>query len=327
MPAIEFSPADVVREVTLAKSRIRGFVRETPLEHSPTLSAAAGSPVYLKLENLQVTGSFKARGAFNKLLSLTEEERAAGVVTASTGNHALAMAHALGLLGIRGEIFLPSTASPLKLEALRSRGAELRLVDADPGRVETLARTQASDTGRVFVSPYNDPQVIGGQGTIAIELLRDLEGVDTVLVPAGGGGLIAGVGAMLKAERPAIRVVGCQPAASPVLAASVAAGRIVELPSGPSLSDATLGLVEPGAITFPVCQRCVDEWLTVQEPELRRAVRLILERHSLLIEGAAALPVAALLGAGPRYRGGSTVLLLSGSHLGLHDLAEVLPAC
>src|SRR5207253_2157186 len=145
---IEFSRDDVVRQVTLAEGRIRPFIRATPLELSPTLSAAAGCRVYLKLESVQVTGSFKARGAFNKLLSLTDVERAAGIVTASTGNHALAMAHALGLLGIRGEIFLPGTVSPLKLEALRSRGADLRLVDADPGRVETIARAHAGDSGR-----------------------------------------------------------------------------------------------------------------------------------------------------------------------------------
>jgi threonine dehydratase len=324
--AIEFTSADVVRQVELAEGRIRPFIRETPLEDSPTLNAAAGCRVYLKLESLQVTGSFKARGAFNKLLSLTDSERAAGIVTASTGNHALAMAHALALLGARGEIYLPSTASPLKLEALRSRGADLRLVDADPGQVETIARAHAADSGRVFVSPYNDPEVIGGQGTIAVELLRQLEGMDTVLVPVGGGGLIAGIGGLLKARDPAIRIVGCQPAASAVLAASVAAGRIVELPSGPSLSDATLGLVEPGAITFPICQRCVDEWIMVQEAGLRAAVRLILERHSLLIEGAAALPVAALLGAGRRFEGQGVVLLLSGSHLALPDLAELLVA-
>jgi threonine dehydratase len=319
-----FSRDDVVRQVTLAEGRIRPFIRATPLEPSPALSAAAGCRVHLKLENVQVTGSFKARGAFNKLLSLTDAERAAGVVTASTGNHALAVAHALGVLDVAGEIFLPSTVSPLKLEALRSRGADLRLVDADPGRVETIARAHADATGRVFISPYNDPEVIGGQGTIAVELLRELEAMDTVLVPVGGGGLIAGIGGFLKARDPAVRVVGCQPAASPVLAASVAAGRIVEMPSGVSLSDATLGLLEPGAITFPICQSSVDEWLIVEESELRAAVRLILEQHSLLIEGAAALPVAALLGAGRRYEGRTMALVLSGSHPALPDLAQLL---
>lgn len=324
MAAIEFSREDVVRQVELAEGRIRPFIRETPLEHSPVLSAAAGCGVYLKLENVQVTGSFKARGAFNKLLSLTDGERVAGIVTASTGNHALAVAHALALLGVQGEIFLPSTASPLKLEALRSRGADLRLVDADAGRVETIARAHAVDSGRVFISPYNDPEVIGGQGTVAVELLRELEAMDTVLVPVGGGGLIAGIGGWLKAHDPAIWVVGCQPAASPVLAASIAAGRIVEMSSGASLSDATLGLVEQGAITFPICQTCVDEWPVVEEARLRAAVRLMLEKHSLLIEGAAALPVAALLQAGQRYRGRTVVLVLSGAHLALPDLAELL---
>jgi threonine dehydratase len=236
------------------------------------------------------------------------------------------MAYALGQLGIRGEIFLPSTASPLKLEALRSRGADLRLVDADPGRVETIARSHADESGRVFISPYNDPEVIGGQGTVAVELVRELEAVDTVLVPVGGGGLIAGIAGFLKSHNPTIRIIGCQPAASPVLAASVAAGRIVEMPSGASLSDATLGLVEEGAITFPICQSCVDEWLVLEEAELWAAVRLILEQHSLLIEGAAALPVAALLAARRRYEGRTVALVLSGAHLALPDLAKLLSA-
>src|SRR5688572_23672112 len=165
MPEPLFSAADAAREVALAEPRIRPYIRETPLEPSPALSRAAGADVYLKLETVQVTGSFKARGALNKLLSLSAAERQAGVVAASTGNHALATAHALGLLGIRGEIFLPASVSRAKLDALESRGARLRLVDDDPGLVETIARREAEESGRVYVSPYNDPQVIGGQGT------------------------------------------------------------------------------------------------------------------------------------------------------------------
>jgi len=318
--------ADAAREVGLAARRIGPHIRETPLEPSPFLSRETGGDVHLKLECVQVTGSFKARGALNKLLSLSAAERARGVVAASTGNHGLAVAHALALLGIAGEIFLPASVSPAKLEGLRARGARVRLVDEDPGVVETVARRDAEGTGRIYVSPYNDPQVIGGQGTVGVELLRQLEGMDAVLVPVGGGGLIGGIGAWLKEQAPSVRVVGCQPAACPILVESVKAGRLLELPSTPSLSDATVGLVEAGAITFPLCRACVDDWLVVDEPAIRSALRLVLERQSVLIEGAAALPVAALLAARDRWRGARVALVLSGSHIALPALAEVLRA-
>ncbi len=316
--------ADAAREVGLAADRIGPYIRETPLEPSPFLSRETGADVHLKLECVQVTGSFKARGALNKLLSLGAAGRARGVVAASTGNHGLAVAHALALLGIAGEIFLPASVSPAKLEGLRAQGARVRLVDEDPGVVETVARQDADRTGRIYVSPYNDPQVIGGQGTVGVELLRQLEELDAVLVPVGGGGLVGGIGAWLKERAPSVRIVGCQPAACPILAESVKAGRLLELPSAPSLSDATVGLIETGAITFPLCRTCVDDWLVVDEPAIRAALRLVLERQSVLIEGAAALPVAALLAARDRWRGARVALVLSGSHIALRPLADVL---
>ncbi|HYL29060.1 MAG TPA: threonine/serine dehydratase [Gemmatimonadales bacterium] len=316
--------ADAAREVGLAAHRIGPYIRETPLEPSPFLSRETGADVHLKLECVQVTGSFKARGALNKLLSLDAAERARGVVAASTGNHGLAVAHALALLGIAGEIFLPASVSPAKLEGLRARGARVRLVDEDPGVVETVARQDADRTGRIYVSPYNDPQVIGGQGTVGVELLRQLEELDAVLVPVGGGGLVGGIGAWLKERAPSVRIVGCQPAACPILVESMKAGRLLELPSAPSLSDATVGLIEAGAITFPLCRACVDDWLLVDEPAIRAALRLVLERQSVLIEGAAALPVAALIAARDRWRGARIALVLSGSHIALPTLADVL---
>lgn len=320
----DFTPADAAREVAAAEPRIRPHIRETPLEPSPFLSGETGGDVRLKLECVQVTGSFKPRGALNRLLALSETERARGVVAASTGNHGLAVAHALALLSIAGEIFLPSTVSPAKLDALRARGARVRLVEDDPGVVETVARRDAERTGRVYVSPYNDRYVVGGQGTVGAELLRQLDGVDAVLVPVGGGGLIGGIGACLKERAPGVRIVGCQPAACPILAESVRAGRLLELPSAPSLSDATVGLVEAGAITFPLCQAVVDDWIVVGEADIRSALRLVLERQSVLIEGASALPVAALLATRDRWQGARVALVLTGSHIALPALREVL---
>ena len=320
----DFTPADAAREVAAAEPRIRPHIRETPLEPSPFLSGETGGDVRLKLECVQVTGSFKPRGALNRLLALSETKRARGVVAASTGNHGLAVAHALALLNIAGEIFLPSTVSPAKLDALRARGARVRLVEDDPGVVETVARGDAERTGRVYVSPYNDRYVIGGQGTVGAELLRQLDELDAVLVPVGGGGLIGGIGACLKERAPGVRIVGCQPAACPILAESVRAGRLLELPSAPSLSDATVGLVEAGAITFPLCGAVVDDWIVVGESEIRSALRLVLERQSVLIEGASALPVAALLATRDRWRGARVALVLTGSHIALPALREVL---
>jgi threonine dehydratase len=321
-----FTADDVVREVRAADRRIRPYIRVTPLEYSPVLSRDTGCNVFLKLENTQVTGSFKARGAFNKLLSLTEAERARGIVTASTGNHALATVYALGILGIAGEIFLPRSASPVKIAALEIRGADLHLVDDDPGTVEIIARRHAEESGRVYISPYNDPQIIGGQGTVAIELLRQAARMDTVFVPVGGGGLIAGIAGYLAANTASAHVVGCQPDASPIMARSTEAGELVEMPNAETLSDATAGLVEPGAITFSICRSCVAEWELASEEELRAAIRLVVTHHSVLVEGAGALAVAALLRAAPRYRGQSVVLVLSGSHIAAGALAEILSA-
>src|SRR5262249_16668380 len=156
----------------------------------------------------------------------------------------------------------------------------------DPGLVETIARRAADASGRVYVSPYNDPHIVGGQGTVGLELLRQLEQIDTVVVPVGGGGLISGIASYIKSRAPSVRILGCQPAASTVMVESVHAGRLLELPSAPSLADATLGLLEPGAITFPLCQTLVDDWVVVDEAAIAAALRLVLEKHFLLIEGA-----------------------------------------
>ena len=321
----EYSADQVSEEVALAAKRIRPYVRETPLEHSPCLSSETGAEVYLKMENLQVTNSFKARGAFSALLGLADEERSRGIVTSSTGNHANACAYAMPLLGIEGEIWVPATTSRAKLDPLEARGADLKLVEGDPGHVEVLAREEAGRTGRVFVSPYNDPKVIGGQGTISLELERQLGGPpDEVFVPVGGGGLIAGVSGHFKSEGAATRVIGCLPSNSPVMLDSVKAGHLIESPYESSLSDATIGWAEPDAITFPICRDCVDDWVLASEDQIAAAIRAIIACHSVLIEGAGALSVACLLKEGKRFAGRTVVLILSGSRISLQKLAEVI---
>lgn len=321
----DFTAAQVAAEVARAEERIRPYVRETPLERSPFLSNETGAEVFLKMENLQVTNSFKARGAFSALLALEEDERARGVVTSSTGNHANACAYAMPMLGIDGEIWVPATTSQAKLDQLTARGANLRLVEGDPGRVEVLARNEADSSGRMFVSPYNDPRVIGGQGTIALELERQLgEAPAEVFVPVGGGGLIAGIAGYFKSTGAATRVTGCLPSNSPVMLDSVRAGHLVESPYEPSLSDATIGWAEPGAITFPICRDCVDDWALASEAAIAAAIRTVIAYHSVLVEGAGALAVACLRERGEKLAGRTVVLVLSGSRISLQKLAEVI---
>lgn len=289
------SSLDVKDAVLRAERRIRRYLRETPLEPSPDLSSIAGAHVLLKLENLQITGSFKLRGALSKLLALSPDERAKGVVAASTGNHGLAVAHAAKILRIPCRVLVPETARPDKVEALAREGVRAETRGRDCVETEIAARAEAQATGRTFVSGYNDIDVIGGQGTIAIELLREMGSVDFVFASVGGGGLISGVGGFLKSGRRPIAVIGCQPERSPVMAESIKAGRIVERETLPTLSDATAGGIEPGAITFDLCRAFVDDWVLVTEDEIRDAMRLVFERHRLVIEGSAGVAVAGLL--------------------------------
>ena len=204
-------PEQVVEEVRLAEQRIRPHIRETYVEESPLLAESGAASVQLKLENLQHTGSFKVRGAMNKLLAMTEEELARGVVAASTGNHGAAVAFGLGRLGARGIVFVPETAAPGKVRAVERLGAEVRHVGQDCLEAEAAAREHCAAHGMTYLSPYNDPQVVGGQGTLGVELDRQLEEIDTVFVSLGGGGLVAGVAGFLKAVRPGIRIVACSP--------------------------------------------------------------------------------------------------------------------
>ena len=318
---------EILSEVLAAEGRIRSHVRETPLELSPYLSAEADADVYLKLESQQITGSFKLRGAMNKFLSLSKGDRSRPVVTASSGNHAGAVAYALKELGGTGIIYLPSTVSRAKVEALEPYGpygVELRFVGSDSVEGELEAKRVSREEGLLYISPYSDPQVIGGQGTIAVEVERQLERFDAVFVPVGGGGLISGIAGYFRARSPSVRIVGCQPRASRVMYESLAAGRILDLPSERTLADGTAGGVDPDAITFAICQRDVDEMVLVSEDEITLAMRLAIEKHCMLIEGAAALSIASFRKMRPAYRGQTVVLVVSGKKVSLDTLKTLL---
>jgi threonine dehydratase len=318
------SPGAVAAAALHAADRIRPYVRATPLDHSLFFSQATGAEVYLKLENLQYTGSFKLRGAMNKLLSLSPAQYPRGVVAASSGNHGAAVAFGCRVLGVPGTVFVPEHASPAKLEAMRRYGVEVRTYGDDSLLSEQEARRYAAAQGLVYLSPYNDLDVVAGQGTVGVEIADQLPGVEVVFVAVGGGGLISGVAAVLKAQNPRVHVVGCLPQNSPVMAASVAAGEILDLPSLPTLSDGTAGGIELGAVTFPLCRALVDEYVLVDEGEIAGAMRQAMEYQHLLIEGAAGVALAAVLKTPERWRGRQVAVVLCGGNISLGTLRGVL---
>ena len=310
--------------VEAAEPRIRAYVRETPLEHSTVLSGLCDAEVYVKLENLQRTGSFKVRGAFNRLLSLTEQERTGGIVAASSGNHGAAVALGMSTLDIAGIIFVPESASAAKVEKIKRLGAEVRAAKDDSGETELYARAYAAERGMTYISPYNDEAVIAGQGTIGAEIVRQLPSVDAVVASIGGGGLISGVAGYIKGVRPGVFALGVSARNSMAMQASVVAGRVVETEHRPTLSDGTAGGIEPGAITFDLCRSLVDEFVDVDEAAIRSALRLFIESHAMLCEGAAALAIAGLLAAKNRLRGKNVVVLICGANITAEKLKEAL---
>jgi threonine dehydratase len=282
------TPADIVA----ARRRIAGVAAVTPLEHSRPLSALTGAEVYLKLECAQVTGSFKLRGATNALLASDDRSPA---IACSAGNHALGMAHAAAMCGVDVTLVLPRSASPAKLAALRRYPVRLILHGQGYDEAEAEALRLARAGGLRFISPYNHPAVITGQGTLAAEIFEQLPAADTLLVGVGGGGLISGVGIWAKAVSPDARVIGVQAERSAAMLASLQAGQIVMAPDLPTLADGLAGNLEPHSITFPIVRRVVDAMLAVSEAQIAAAMRWLLDEHHLVVEGSAAVGVAALL--------------------------------
>ena len=308
----------------LASNRIADHVRVTPLDYSPWFSEQTGARVWLKLENLQHTGSFKLRGAFNKLLSLSEDQRRAGCVAASSGNHGAAVAFAMSVLGVSGVIFVPEQTSSTKVAAIRQAGGEVRFFGTDGLDTEVHARQYAADNDMVYLSPYNDPDVIAGQGSCGVEIARQLSGIDALFVAVGGGGLIAGAGGFLKSVNPRMTVVGCQPEASAVMAHSVAAGRILELPSRPTLSDGTAGGIERDALTFDLCREIVDDYALVPEDAIAACMRAFIDWHHMLAEGAAGVALAGMLAEGGRFKNRNVVAIVCGANVSRETLRKVL---
>ena len=315
---------DIAKEVIAAEARIRPYVRKTILEYSPYYSRLTEANVYFKLENLQHTGSFKLRGAMNKLLSLTPARRDRGVVTASTGNHGAAVAYGVGKLSARAIVFVPKNASPGKTQAIETLGAEVHYFGDDPADTEAHARQFAEQNGLTYIPPYNDAQVIGGQGTIAVELVSELNKLEMVFVALGGGGLISGIAGYLKSIHSRLDIIGCSPQNSPVMIRSVGAGKILDLPSLPTISDGTAGGVEPGAVTFNLCRELVDDYETVTEDDIKESLGAFLQAQHMLIEGAAAVAVAAMVKRRDRLAGKNVVVIICGANISLETLKTIL---
>ena len=285
---------DIAGAAERAAQRISGTVVHTPLKHYPALSRRTGANIQLKLENEQHTGSFKFRGAVNRLLTLDDRTRRAGVVVASSGNHGAAVARAMRDLDTDGVIFVPEKVSSRKLATIRDLGGDVRLFGDNGLDTELQAREYAATHGMFYLSPYNDPEVIAGQGTIGVEILEDMPDIDVAVIAVGGGGLLAGVASVLKTARPGIRIVAVQPEASPVMTMSVRAGKIVETDETPTLSDGTAGGIEADAITFEPVRELVDAFVLVPEFDIAVALRNLEAEEQLLVEGAAAMTLAAI---------------------------------
>ncbi len=304
---------NIKEKIVEAEKRIRPYLRETPLEYSYVLNKMTESEVYLKLENIQVTGSFKARGALNKILLLAKSN--AKIVTASTGNHGLGVANALLVVKKEGTIYLPKNASVAKVEAIRMRGVPVEFYGESGEETEHYVRKLSETTGQIYVSPYNDEDVVAGQGTIGVELLRQLPKLDAVFISIGGGGLIGGIASYLKAVNPKIEIIGCLPENAPAMYECIKAGKIIEVSEKPTLSDGTAGGIEPGSITFGICQQCVDSYITVTEEEIIASMKLVIKYHHQIIEGSAGVAVAALIKEKERFRKKKVAIIICGGNV------------
>ncbi len=313
-----------IAAVLQAEQRIRPHIVETPFRYSPFFSKQLACEIYLKLENLQHTGSFKVRGALNKLLSLDSTGKAAGIVTASSGNHGAATAFALGKLSLRGEIFVPETASPAKTAAIAALGQTVSYFGDDCVITEKYARQYATENNLAYVSPYNDPAIIAGQGTIGAEIARQIDSLDRLYVTIGGGGMISGVAIFLKSVFPKVKIIACSPENSAVMIDSIAAGRILDLPSLPTLSDGSAGGVEEDAITFPLCQQLIDDCVKVSETEIAEAMRQFIDYEHLLPEGAAAVALAACIKQAPQIAGEKVGIIICGGNIDRETLKSIL---
>lgn len=310
-------------EIAKASARIRSVVKPTPLILSKSLSVNDGE-VYYKMENLNPTGSFKLRGAANKILSMSDAARAKGVVTASTGNHGAGVGYMCQKTGCKGTVFAPSDVSEAKYKGMISYGVKVMKTDGDPINGEIAARKYAEENDIPFVSPYNDEHIIGGQGTIGFELFSEIQDLNAVFIALGGGGLMSGISVAMANLSPMTRIIACSPTNSKVMMDSIPAGEVLDLPSEPTLSDGTAGGVELGSITFDYCRDYVDEYIDVSEEELIVGLRQFIEDTNTIGEGAVGVAVAAYLKQKEKWAGKKVAIIACGGNISKKTLKEIL---
>lgn len=325
VPALPTPPSmapPTITDIWHAAERLQGQISQTPILHSRTFSAMSGAEVLLKAENLQRAGSFKVRGATYKIAQLTAEERARGVIAASAGNHAQGVAIAAQALAIPCTIVMPANAPQAKVMATQHYGATVELFGATYDDAYARACEIQTETGATFVHAFNDPAIIAGQGTLGLEVMQAVPDADVIIVPIGGGGLIAGVAIAAKALRPAIRIIGVQASGADSARRSLAAGEIVPIAHPSTIADG-ISTKRPGALTFSIMQRLVDEIVTVDDEETASAILLLLERCKLLVEGGGAVSIAALLKPGLLDLAGQKVVaVLSGGNIDMNLISR-----
>lgn len=303
---------------------LRPHVAITPLSHSMGLSEISGCEVYLKCEHLLTTGSFKFRGASNKFRLLSVSARKEGVIAASSGNHGKAVALAGKMAGVPVTVYTTTKASPVKLQAITQYGAHLITLDATSIEVEIEARRQAQLQGKVFISPYNDLEVIAGQGTIGMELMEQCMDAHAIFASVGGGGLISGVATAIKSQKTDTQIIGCWPANANSLFSSLKAGKIIAGDEYDTLSDGTAGEIESDSITFPLCQQLIDDTLLVTEEDIRSAMKSIAHTDQWIIEGAAGVAVAGMLKKASHYQGKKVIIILCGRNINFDKYLDVV---
>jgi threonine dehydratase len=318
---------DLVTNIIAADQRIKavdGGVRETPLDESGLFSDRTGARFLLKGEHLQRTGSFKMRGAMNKLLSLNESERKQGIITASSGNHGMATSQAARVVGLEATVYVPETVSPLKLSNMKRLGAKTVLVPGNGVEAEIVGRAAAKQQAKTFVSPYSDLDIIAGQGTVGLELAAQCADLAAVYICVGGGGLISGIGSYLKARRPEIDIIGCWPENATAMHLCLERGEIYDTPETKTLSDGSAGGVEAGAITFPICQQVIDRHLLVSEDEIISAMCDMAAYENFIIEGAAGVALGAALKTAGDYKARSIAVVICGRNVAVDTFRSVL---
>jgi threonine dehydratase len=309
--------------VQQARERIRGFIYESPCRASAELSAMTAQTVHLKLDNLQRTGAFKERGALNKILTLTDQEKQRGVITASAGNHAQAVAYHACARGLRAQIVMPLMTPLVKVAATKGFGAEVVLHGANYDEAYAYALESCAEQGMTFLHPFDDAEVINGQGSIGLELLEQVPSLEAVVVPIGGGGLISGVACAIKESNPRVRVVGVQTERLPSMLRAIEAGHPVTIPASATVADG-IAVRRAGDQTLPLVQRYVDEIVTVDEEEIANAILVLLEKEKTLAEGAGAVAIASLLQHKTSLSGKKTAALVCGGNIDVSLLAKII---